>query len=93
MPESGPQVICNDFVPGEDQHFIAERGDILGVYLPVLTESLPVVAERVPLSELHMDTRNSLQQFSSGSIQANQLREISSLALSLYADIGEYYFT
>ncbi len=90
IPERGSPVSCKNIVLREDQHFVVEAGDILAVYLPLLRERLPVVAEGVPFSLLYMDTRIELVPFTSQTVQEDDLREVSSLALNVYAEIGVY---
>ncbi len=86
--ESGSPVLCSDIVLRGDQRFVVEAGDVLAVYLPLLRERLPVVAEGVPFSLLHMDTRRDVLPFTSQTVQEDDLREVSSLALNVYAEIG-----
>ncbi len=89
VPDIGSPVVCQETTLREDQRFVVERDDILAVYLPVLSDGLPVVAQGVPLSQLYLDIRGSFEPFSAQTVRANDLTEMASLALNLYADVGE----
>ena len=82
-------LVCENVALNPQEYFRVQQNDILGVYLPVLVNSLPIIAEDVRGSQLYYDTRQNFEPFTDDRVQRNNLREILLLALHLDADIGE----
>ena len=80
-------VICENVTLQVSEYFEVLPGDVLGVYIPLSTSTVSIIAQSTLGSQLQFDTR---QDFDSNRIQRRDLIELSEIGFHLYGRIGKY---